>query len=370
MNKSKVFFTDLRTRPGYNILDKLSHLMEQAGIETIDFEDKFTAVKLHFGEPGNLAYIRPNYVAQIVKKIQELGGKVFLTDANTLYTGQRANAVDHLEAANVHGFNRIAMGCDIIIADGLKGTDFKEVPIHMKHSVVARIGTAIVDSDILISVNHFKGHDMTGFGGAIKNLGMGCGSRGGKLWMHSASKPTISKEDCVACGMCIRYCSQNAIHFDANHRAEINYDLCIGCGQCVAVCRYGAARVAFNESASIANEKIAEYACAAIKDKPNFHISFVMDVSPNCDCWSNNDMPIVPNLGIAASFDPVALDRACVDMVNQAIPIKGSLLDQFNATPGSDKFSQIYPDTNWQAGLDYAEEIGLGTQDYELITVK
>lgn len=374
MEKSKVYFTNLRTKPGVNLLDKVEKLIKKAGIENIDFKNKFVAIKIHFGEPGNLAYIRPNYAARVVKIIKDLGGIPFLTDSNTLYSGRRANAVDHLEAAYENGFNPLAVGCHVIIADGLKGTDYREIELNMKHCKVAKIGTAIADADIIISMNHFKGHEMTGFGGALKNLGMGSGSRGGKLEMHSASKPKIEVENCVSCGQCIKNCAQEAIEFNDERKAFIKYDKCVGCGQCVAVCQFESAQVIWNESADTANEKIAEYTHAVINEKPNFHINFIMNVSPNCDCWSSNDVPIVPDLGIMASYDLVALDKASIDMVNNAPVGKGSMLDEkecdCHVHEHEDKIHHIHPNTDWRVGLNYAEEIGLGKQDYELIVVK
>jgi uncharacterized Fe-S center protein len=376
MEKSKVYFTNLRTKPGVNLLDKVERLIKKAGIEGIDFNNKFTAIKIHFGEPGNLAYIRPNYAARIVKVIKDLGGVPFLTDSNTLYSGRRSNAVDHLEAAYENGFNPLTVGCHIMIADGLKGTDYREVEINLKHCKTAKIGTVIADADIVISMNHFKGHEMTGFGGALKNLGMGSGSRGGKLEMHSASKPKIVEKNCVSCGQCIKNCAQDAIEFNENRKAVIDYDKCVGCGQCVAVCQFDAAQVIWNEGADTANEKIAEYAHAVIDGKPSFHINFIMNVSPNCDCWDSNDVPIVPDLGIMASFDPVALDKASIDAVNAAPVTSGSLLDERvcdfkeHEHNHGDKIHHIHPNTDWRVGLTYAEEIGLGTQDYELVVVK
>jgi uncharacterized Fe-S center protein len=375
MDQSKVFFTDLRTKPGMNLLDKLEKLMKTAGIKNIDFKNKFVAIKIHFGEPGNLAYIRPNYARTVVKVIKELGGMPFLTDANTLYTGMRANAVDHLESAMENGFNPMAVGCNVIIADGLKGTDYREVEINLPRCKTAKIGTAIVDADIIISMNHFKGHEMTGFGGALKNLGMGSGSRGGKLEMHSSSQPKIHEKNCVSCGMCIKNCAHEAIKFNESKKAIINYERCVGCGQCVAVCQFEAAQVIWDESADTANEKIAEYAYAVCMDKPCFHINFIMNVSPNCDCWNSNDMAIIPDLGMVASFDPVALDKACIDMVNKAPIIKGSIIDEVSCKShheheeNFDKFSHIHPNTDWKSGLIHGEKIGLGKQEYELIIV-
>ncbi|HEY59289.1 MAG TPA: DUF362 domain-containing protein [Anaerolineae bacterium] len=367
---SKVYFTDMRTQPGSGMLKKLEKLLVQAELEKLDLKDKLVALKIHFGEPGNMAYIRPNYAAVIVRKIKQMGGKPFLTDCNTLYYGKRANAVDHLQAAMQNGFNRIAVGCDVVIADGLTGTDAVEISINRQHVKKAKIGSAIAQADALISINHFKGHEQTGFGGAIKNLGMGSGSRKGKLEMHSASKPKMVEEHCVACGMCIRNCPEGAIAYNKRHKAQIDYSRCIGCGQCVASCHYGAAQVVWDEAAETLGEKIAEYAYAAIKGKDNFHINFVMDVSPDCDCWSINDQPIVADIGIAASSDPVALDRACVDLVNQAPAIANSrMTNKGKYLPGEDKFRHIHPSVRWQNTLKHAENIGLGRQEYKIIKV-
>jgi len=369
--KSKVYFTSVRTRPGNNMYDKLDKLIKKAGIDSLEVKDKLVALKIHFGEPGNLAYIRPNYAARIVKKIKEMGGKPFLTDCNTLYYGRRANAVDHLEAATENGFNRIAVGCDVIIADGLTGTDAAEIPINLKYVKRAKIGTIIADSNIIISINHFKGHEQTGFGGALKNIGMGSGSRKGKMEMHSASKPEMVEEKCVACGMCIKNCPEKAIAYNARKKAQIDYKKCIGCGQCVASCHYGSARANYDQSTEILGEMIAEYAFAVLEGKQHFHISFIMNVSPDCDCYNCNDQALVPDIGIAASFDPVALDKACVDLVNHAPPIQDSKMsDKGDYEQGKDKFVHVHPDVHWKDCLKHAEEIHLGTNDYTLVEVK
>jgi uncharacterized Fe-S center protein len=369
MTPSPVYFTDMRTRPGKNMLEKLTILVKKAGLDEIDFKDKLVAVKIHFGEPGNISYIRPNYVAVIIKMIRERGGKPFLTDSNTLYHGKRSNAVDHLQAAMENGFNRISVDCDVIIADGLNGTDYVEMPVNGEKCKTAKIGTAIAKADIVISLNHFKGHEMTGFGGALKNIGMGSGSRGGKLEMHSESQPKIVEENCTACGVCIKNCAQHAITFNARHKAQIDYALCVGCGQCVAVCKFDAAQAIWDGNSSTVGEKIAEYAAAVCADRPHFHVNFIMTVSPNCDCWDMNDQAIVPDLGIAASMDPTALDRACVDLVNQAPFVQTSELGDKQYQPGQDKFTTIHPRTRWQVTLHHAEKMGLGSQDYQLINL-
>ena len=211
MTKSKVYYTNLHTSFSENLPQKLERLIKTAGIGDIDFENKYAAIKIHFGEPGNLAYLRPNYAAVVVKVVKELGGKTFLTDCNTLYVGGRKNALDHLDAAYTNGFSPFSTGCHVIIADGLKGTDEELVPVDGGDYVKeAKIGRAIMDADVFISLNHFKGHEATGFGGALKNIGMGCGSRAGKMEMHSAGKPFVDQEKCVGCGRCSRICAHDA----------------------------------------------------------------------------------------------------------------------------------------------------------------
>ena len=358
----------LRANPGRTLLDKLENLVKKAGILSLDFQKKFTAIKIHFGEPGNLAYIRPNYAARIVKLLRAQGAIVFLADSNTLYKGRRSNAVDHIESAFENGFNPMAVGCPVIIADGLKGTDYREVEINQKNCKTAKIGAAIADADIIISLNHFKGHELTGFGGALKNLGMGSGSIGGKMEMHTNGQPRIDIEKCTGCKMCERNCAHDAVHV-VNKKAVIDYAKCVGCGQCVAVCIYDSAQPQWDSRG--AQEKIAEYTLAALKDKQHFHVNFIMNVSPNCDCWGMNDQAIVPDIGILASTDPVALDRACVDLVNKAPAIKESCIGEHADAHGhtdKDKFTLAQPHTDWKIGLDYAEKIGLGTQNYELIS--
>lgn len=373
MDKSKVYFTNLRTTPSSNLLDKMERLVKRAGITNIDFKNQFVAIKIHFGEPGNLAYIRPNYAARMATLLRSLGAKPFLTDCNTLYSGRRSNAVDHLESAMENGFNPISAKCEVIIADGLKGTDYREIEINGEYCKAPKIGAAIVDADIVLTMNHFKGHEQTGFGGALKNLGMGCASVGGKLELHSASQPIVDRENCKSCNICVKHCAHDAIHLDGSKIATIDYEKCVGCGQCVALCQYDAAVMGDGDTSERLNYKIAEYSKAVLLDKPNFHISFIMNVSPECDCWNHNDAAIVPDLGIAASFDPVALDKACADIViNAPILETGNRLSDsphHDHLEGCDKFHIMHPETNWQAGLEHAEKIGIGTQEYELITV-
>ncbi len=368
MEKSKVFFSNLHTTFSETLPQKLERLIKTAGIGEIDFKNKYAAIKIHFGEPGNLAYLRPNYAAVVVKVVKELGGKAFLTDCNTLYVGGRKNALDHLDAAYTNGFSPFSTGCHVIIADGLKGTDEELVPVEGGEYVKeAKIGRAIMDADVFISLSHFKGHEATGFGGALKNIGMGCGSRAGKMEMHSAGKPFVKPERCIGCGRCIKICAHDAPSIQ-NGKASINHDKCVGCGRCIGICPMDAVCAASDESNDILNCKIAEYSKAVVSGRPHFHISLVVDVSPNCDCHAENDIPIVPDVGMFASFDPVALDLACVDAVNRQPVIAGSQLDQMPHVH-RDHFTDSAPQTNWRSCIRHAVKIGLGSDAYELIEI-
>jgi hypothetical protein len=370
MPESTVYWIDLRTTPQMNILKKLDKLLRTAGFASLDLKDKYTALKIHVGEPGNMSYVRPPYVAVISSLVRELGGKPFLTDSNTLYSGRRHNAYDHIRAAYENGFSRDATGCDIIIADGLKGEDFVEMPVaNGTHCSAARIGAAVAEADAVISVNHFKGHELTGFGGALKNLGMGAASRSGKKFLHEVSHPIIDLAKCTGCGSCVKACASKAISVGPDRKAAIDHEKCVGCCQCVAVCQFGAARASEGSASKITSERIAEYAEAILHGKPSFHINFVMNVSPNCDCWANNDAPIVADIGIFASADPVALDQASVDAVNAAPAINGTVLTDKKYSGSGEKFGHVHPDTDWSCGLDHGEKIGLGMREYRLVKV-
>ena len=367
---SKVYFADLRADVHENLQQKLTRLMKTAGMGDIDFQDKFVAIKLHFGEPGNLAFLRPNWARTVADFVKERGGKPFLTDCNTLYVGGRKNALDHMDSAMLNGFNPMTTGCQIIIADGLKGSDEVEVPVvggeYVKN---AKIGRAVMDADVFISLTHFKGHEEAGFGGCLKNIGMGCGSRAGKMEQHNAGKPHVAEKHCIGCAQCRKICAHGAPIIE-NGKAHIDHDKCVGCGRCIAVCPKDAVRIDWDESTTNLNCKIAEYTKAVVDGRPCFHISLVIDVSPNCDCRSENDMAIVPNVGMFASFDPVALDMACVDAVNAQTPLRGSAADDEHAKAHvHDHFQRLHPDTNWRSCLEHGEKIGIGTREYELIKI-
>ena len=367
---SKVYFADLRADMHENLQQKLTRLMKTAGMGDIDFQDKFVAIKLHFGEPGNLAFLRPNWARTVADFVKERGGKPFLTDCNTLYVGGRKNALDHMDSAMLNGFNPMTTGCQIIIGDGLKGSDEVEVPVvggeYVKN---AKIGRAVMDADVFISLTHFKGHEEAGFGGCLKNIGMGCGSRAGKMEQHNAGKPHVAQKHCIGCGQCRKICAHGAPIIE-NGKAHIDHDRCVGCGRCIAVCPKNAVQINWDETTINLNRKIAEYTKAVVDGRPCFHISLVIDVSPNCDCRPENDMAIVPNVGMFASFDPVALDMACVDAVNAQTPLRGSAADDAHAKAHvHDHFQRLHPDTNWRSCLEHGEKIGIGTREYELIKI-
>ena len=367
---SKVYFADLRADVHENLQQKLTRLMKTAGMGDIDFQDKFVAIKLHFGEPGNLAFLRPNWARTVADFVKERGGKPFLTDCNTLYVGGRKNALDHMDSAMLNGFNPMTTGCQIIIGDGLKGSDEVEVPVAGGEYVKnAKIGRAVMDADVFISLTHFKGHEEAGFGGCLKNIGMGCGSRAGKMEQHNAGKPHVAEKHCIGCGQCRKICAHGAPIIE-NGKAHIDHDKCVGCGRCIAVCPKNAVQINWDETTINLNRKIAEYTKAVVDGRPCFHISLVIDVSPNCDCRSENDMAIVPNVGMFASFDPVALDMACVDAVNAQTPLRGSAADDAHAKAHvHDHFQRLHPDTNWRSCLEHGEKIGIGTREYELIKI-
>lgn len=370
--KSNVYFTSFKATEHENLLQKLHRLMKTAGFETIDFQDKFTAIKIHFGEYGNLAFLRPNYARVVADYVKELGGRPFLTDCNTLYVGSRKNALDHLETAYVNGFSPYQTGCHVLIADGLKGTDETLVPIDGEYVKEAKIGSAIMDADVFISLTHFKGHETAGFGGTLKNIGMGSGSRAGKMEQHFEGKPSADPDKCVGCGACGKICAHDAPVIE-NRKAVIDHDKCVGCGRCLAVCPKDAIAADLENSSEMLNCKIAEYSLAVCKDRPCFHVSLICDVSPNCDCHSENDIPIIPNVGMLASFDPVALDKACADLCNQMTPVESSVLGENLKAHGShekhDHFHMTHPDTDWRSCVAHAVKIGLGTDQYDLITI-
>ena len=376
MGTSKVYFTDFRISNDESLTSKLKRLIKAAGILDIDMENRFVAIKMHFGELGNLSFLRPNYARAVVDIVKQAGGIPFLTDCNTLYPGSRKNAIEHMECAWQNGFSPITVDCPVIIADGLKGTDDIEVPVAGGEYVdKAYIGRAVMDADIFISLSHFKGHESAGFGGAIKNIGMGCGSRAGKRAQHCNGQPFVSEKKCRGCKLCMKECANNGLVFDAETRKmHINTETCVGCGRCIAACNFDAIRYREDAAVEELNCRMAEYAKAVVDGRPSFHISIVRDISPKCDCHGANDVPILPDVGMFASFDPVALDQACVDACLKNSPLPNSFLsdnmlrDDF--VDYKDHFINAHPDSEYQACLAHGEKLGLGSREYEIVTIK
>jgi uncharacterized Fe-S center protein len=369
---SKVYYTDLRTKSS-SLLDKAEKVLRQAGLAKIVTPQDLVAIKIHFGESGNLAYIKPPYVRRIVEMIKKLEGRPFLTDANTLYMGSRANSVDHLETAIRNGFDYAVVGAPLIIADGLNGKDYVKVKIEGDHFKEVNIGSNAYHADAMVVMSHFKCHELTGFGGALKNLGMGLGSRSGKQQMHSDVLPVVHDEKCTGCTKCMQWCPAQAIAMEVwegnkkGQKASIIAEKCWGCGECMVSCQFGAIKPNWTTRPEVMQEKMVEYARGAVQDKAEktIYINFVMDISPDCDCNSHNDFPIVQDLGILASMDPVALDMACVDLVNSMPALPGSIIAGLGA--GEDKFRAVHPDIAWEPQLHHAVKMGLGSMEYELI---
>ncbi|HML38934.1 MAG TPA: DUF362 domain-containing protein [Bacillota bacterium] len=376
MEKSKVYFADFRTVAfGDGLPTKLKKLIKEAGIGQIDMDGKFVAIKMHFGELGNVSFLRPNYAKAVVDVVKEMGGKPYLTDCNTMYPGKRKNALEHLECAWENGFSPLSTGCPILIGDGLRGTDDIAVPVAGGEYVKeAKIGRAVMDADVFISLTHFKGHELTGFGGTIKNIGMGCGSRAGKKEQHSSGKAHISAKRCRGCLKCQKECANDALEFDdVSKKMAVNEENCVGCGHCLGACNFDAIGFQNDAANTMLNRRMAEYAKAVVDGRPTFHVSLVMDVSPNCDCHGENDAPILPDLGMFASFDPLALDQACADACLKSDPLPGSQLAdnlaKHDCHDHHDHFTNSTPESEWRSCLEHAEKIGLGSRDYELIPI-
>lgn len=364
--KSPVYFADLRTTYNQNLLAKVKGLLDAVGLADKVKKDALVALKLHFGEAGNTAYIRPVFIRRIVDSIREAGGRPFLTDANTLYVGGRSDSVDHLTTAIQNGFSYAVVGAPLIIADGLRGGNETAVTVGLNRFKKVYIGAEIVRADVIVSAAHFKGHELSGFGGTIKNLGMGCASRKGKLAQHSTVSPKVKRKKCEGCGECVEYCAQQAISL-VDEKARIDPKKCVGCGECIIVCPNQAIQIQWDQAIPAFLENMVEYTAGVLKGKNGAatFLNFITQVSPACDCYPHNDTPIVNDIGIVASNDPVAIDQASADLVNQAQGRKDSCLTK-NFQSGKDKFRALYPNVDWEIQLEYAERIGLGTRAYEL----
>jgi len=366
--KSKVYFAEVHSKSGQeSLLVKLRKLFDRAGFGDMISQNDIVAVKIHFGEKGNTAYIRPTYARQIVDKIKEKGGKPFLTDSNTLYNGSRANGVDHYETAIYNGFAYAVVNAPIIIADGMLSKNSVDVEINKKHFDRVKISKEIESASKMIVMSHYKGHENAGFGGAIKNLAMGCAPAAGKQQQHSVVRPKVSRR-CVGCENCLKYCPAGAITKEGGH--ALIGETCIGCGECIIICSFNAIQIQWNESPDIFQKKMVEYAFGVLKGKEKkiIYINFVMQVSPACDCYPNNDAPIVRDIGILASTDPVAIDTASCDLVNNEKSIPNTAIKK-PLKKGDDKWRALYPSIDWNIQLEHAQMLGLGEKTYTLVKI-
>ncbi len=381
--KSKVYFIDLRANMKKPLLGKIKALVEAAGIAQCIGKGALTAVKLHFGERGNTAFIRPLLIRPIVDAVKDAGGKPFITDASTLYVGSRANAVDHLSTAVANGFAEAVVGAPLVIADGLNGKDEKAVRVGLKHCPEVYIASAVASANALVSVAHFKLHEMSGFGGTIKNLGMGAASRKGKMAQHCEVAPIIEKKKCIGCGTCLEGCAHEAISLNERKEqgsrptgktprkvASIDAGRCVGCAGCIHTCPQQAITINWKQDLGQFMERMVEYTVGVLKgkEKRSLFVNFLTQISPACDCYPFADAPIVADIGIMASVDPVAIDRASVDLMNAQPALSSSCIGGRTACDG-DKIKAVYPYIPWEHQLLYAEELGLGRQAYELIQV-
>ena len=352
--KSRVYFISLKNSDNLQIINqKLKSLLDESKLLDFIRKENKVAVKIHFGEEGNTGFVRPEHVRVICDEITSRGGSSFLSDTNTLYRGRRLNSQAHLELAYEHGFTKEVTGADVIIPDDTRKENVIAVQINQKFIKRAKLARIFIDADALVAVNHFKGHILTGFGGALKNIGMGCATREGKLAQHCDVAPVVYSDKCIGCGECEIACPVAAIHLE-NKKSVVDSSKCIGCASCLAVCPTMAMFIDFKAGDKV-QEKMCEYSLAVLKGKKNKagFINFAVRINKECDCWGMDNPRIAPDVGICASSDPVSIDKASFDLVNRSC--------------GKDIFKAAHPEQDGMKQLKYAEQIGLGSLDYELI---
>lgn len=353
--KSRVYFIPAEAKePAEVLAEKAKKVYLAMGLNDRIAEEDFAALKIHFGEVGNTGYIKPQWLTGLIWEIRKKTNHIFLTDSNTLYVGNRSNSIDHLRLAWSHGFTPETTGIPVIIADGLIGHDKQEPRSAQARTASSKIASAILDSDALVCLTHVTGHVQTGLAAAIKNMGMGCASRAGKLDQHSVTHPRVNAKKCRNCSVCMAFCPEAAI-VQAEGHVVIEPAKCIGCGECLVVCKYGAIKMKWDEDSLRIQEKLAEYAFRVFehfKGKAGF-VNFLIQVTKDCDCMAKDQKRIVDDIGILASLDPIAVDRATADLIVE----QGS---------GKDPLRAGY-DIDWSAQLAHGEKMGMGTTKYTRI---
>ncbi len=354
---SKIYFIAAsREESDQSFAEKTAKIFHHLGLGKQIEKNHFVGLKIHFGEEGNTGYIRPSWLVQLIHEIKRKTSRVYITDSNALYVGRRSNAADHLKLAADHGFTVDSLQIPVIIADGLIGRDDDEIAVDLPRVKTAKHASAFLNTDFLICLSHFTGHVQTGFGAALKNLGMGCASRSGKLEQHSDVRPWINQKACKNCLTCMDYCPTEAIE-EGERSVRIITERCIGCGECLVVCSVGAVKMRWDEDTIRVQEKMAEYAYSLWKvlNGKIACLNFLIRVTKNCDCMAMDEKAIVDDIGILGSLDPVAIDRASVDLVNERSR-RDLLRDIHNV--------------DWAVQLEHAQQIGLGRMDYELIAIE
>lgn len=367
MPKSTVWFWNLRASLKAPYEQRIRKLLKAAGAAEHVREGDLAALKMHFGEAGVTTFVTPIHVRPVVEFYRKAGAKPFLTDTNTLYAGNRGEAVSHKLQAALHGFDPNVLGAPVIIADGLRSTNEAEVPVKGKHIKSAYLAGDIVNADLLVTLSHFKGHALAGFGGALKNVAMGCATRRGKMQQHGCLAPQVHPENCTGCGICVEVCAPGALRLGEDKRISVDRSLCAGCGACFHACKHAGVEIDWRTDLSEFLARMMEYAAAVLlsRSRPTLHLSFVMNVTPDCDCMGFSDTPVCPDIGILASWDPVAIDQAGLDLVSAATPHHPSRLPA-DVKPGENKLRRLAPNLPEAMGLDYAETLGLGSRQYEL----
>ena len=339
------------SREESEISKKLRELIKAKNLLSFIEPKDFVAIKTHFGEKETRGYVRPLHFRMLGELIKDIGAFPFLTETSTLYRGNRSNAVDHIQLAHDHGFSFQQTGLPIIMSDGLLGDDEAEITINSPIYKKVKIAKLLEKAQSLVLVSHFTGHILSGFGAALKNMGMGCASRKGKLIQHSTAKPSIKISACTGCGECLKWCPVDAITVE-DGIARINRKKCIGCGECLATCRFDAVGYNWSETHENLQKKMVEHALGVMKSKREkiICINFLTRITKDCDCMRGHNR-IMPDIGILLSHDPVAIDAASIDLAEKS---------------AGKKWSQLTFDVPNRVQIEYAAEIGLGNPDYRL----